>query len=272
MGVFDEILQKVSEEDRAVLNKYPDLKATVETLEQEYGKLAQYANQWTNWADNNWDSEAGMTRAEKELRDEIERLSAEIEAAKSPGSTTSNADLTELRKEFDQKISQLQAESSRTVEGLHRFYQSYARHLLPHQQEFGENLDPAKFLEFMESHRGEAWASNPDLAYDQMVAERRRQLAEKREQERLEQHQKEIEEARADERKKVMQEVSMGPQGVLPTDSTGGIAGVTSPINNKPAELSEELKSKLADAKLGDGSLPTIGFELYRRGELRGTQ
>jgi hypothetical protein len=267
MGYFDDIIKAVPAEDRAVLDKYPQLKQSMDQLETRLGQVAQYADQWASWAERNWDPDANMTRAERTLRTQIEELNQQIETAQQAGSGASSNDIAALRKEFSDKVAQLQNESARTVAGLHSFYQAHARHMLPHKEEFGENLDPAKFQAFIQQNLNQPWAADPDLAYERMVAEQRQANAAKRAQEQAEAHQREIEQARADERQKVMQEHAMGPQGVLPTDSTGGIAGVTS-LTQKPATMSDELKAKLGEAKLGDGSLAAMGYEMYRRGEL----
>lgn len=69
MSVIDDILQCIEAEDQRLFDKYPQIKATIEKLEANLQVLAGYADEWTDWRNQNWDAEAGMTRAERQLRE-----------------------------------------------------------------------------------------------------------------------------------------------------------------------------------------------------------
>lgn len=261
MSFFDEFLKKVPADDQAVLNKYPELKASVEKLETDYNTYARYAGEWVDWQQQYWDAEAGMTKREKALQDELTAAQARINAG--VGTGADRASVEAIRKELDEKVKSVQAQSLQAIEGMNMFYQSAAKHMLPHQQEFKENLDPQTLMKFMQDNR----ITDPDTAYDRMVAGRRAEAAAQAAKDLEAKHAADLQAAREDERKKVMQEHAMGPGGVLPTDNTGGIAGITARVD-QPAKVSDEVRAKVQDAKLGDGSLAALGYELYRTGQL----
>ncbi len=263
MAIFDEILQKVSAEDQAVLARYPDLKASMEKLENDLGTVSRFAGEWVNWQKEHWDDEAGMTKAEKYWRDQATAAQAKLESAARPGSGATADEIAQLRKDFDAKLKAVSDESQNTMAGRDAFYRFFITKLGPHQQEFGETPDPQKLLEFMGTNR----IIDPNLAYEQMVAGRRKEIADQKQKELLEKHQLELDQARKDEREKTLREAAMGPRGTMPTDQQGGIAGVTARID-QPAKISDEEKNLVAGAKLGDGSLAQLGYAKYVRGEL----
>jgi hypothetical protein len=80
MGVFDDTLKAATAEDQAIFDKYPQLKASVEELESDLGIVARFAGQWVDWQNQNWDADAGMTRAEKALREELAATNAKLAA------------------------------------------------------------------------------------------------------------------------------------------------------------------------------------------------
>ena len=259
MGVFDEILARVAPEDRAVLAKYPDLQASITKMENDLGAVSNYATKWVNWQNDNWDSQSGMTRAEKALRDELESAQAKLSAGIEAGAST--ATVAALRKEFETKLAETQKQSMSAIEGMNHFYSSVSSRLLSHQQEFKDPLEAPKLMAFMQANK----INDPDLAYDKMVAGRRAELAVQSQKDLETKHAADITAAEQRGREQRSQELAMGPNGVMPTDSTGGIVGVTSRID-QPAKISDDVKSKIGDAKVGDGSLAQLGYELYRQG------
>jgi uncharacterized protein (DUF3084 family) len=266
VGYFDEILKTASAEDQAVLNKYPQLKASMEQLEGDVAKLtpyAQYGAQWRDWERQNWDAEAGMTKREKELADELAAAQERLTSAQTSGSGASAGEIAALKKEFETKLNEVNANAQRSMEGMNYFYGRAVTKLLPHQQEFGEAFDPKVLYEFMQK----SGINDPDLAYDRMVAGRRGEIAATKQKELEAKHVADLEAARQEGYNKRAQEVAMGSGGMLPTDSTGGIAGVTA-FMSKPATISDEVKAKAAEAKLGDGSLAAMGLQMLQRGEL----
>lgn len=259
MGIFDDILARAPEEDRTILSKYPELRNSIDKLETDLGAVSRYAGQWVNWQQENWDPDAGMTKREKQLSDDLAAAQARM-AAGIPGAAE---DVAALRKDFEAKLEDQRKQQLAAVEGMNLFYQSTQRHMLPHFNEFKENLDPQALMSYMQSNK----ISDPDIAYDRMVAQRRAEISAQAAKDLEAKHAADLEAARQEGYQKHAQEQAMGPGGVMPTDSTGGIAGVTARID-KPATISEEAKAKIGEAKLGDGSLAQIGLEMYRRGEL----
>jgi hypothetical protein len=264
MGVFDQLIANVDPADKAIFDKYPELKASVERLASDLSSVAQYAGEWLNWKNQNWDEEAGMTKAEKALHNELAAANARL-AAFTSGSkgNESEDDLTALRKEMDAKLAEVQRQSLAAIEGMNAFYRAAARRVLTHQQEFGENFDPQALLDYMQKNR----ISDPDLAYDRMVANRRAEISAQKEKEREAKYAEEIKAAEQRGREQAAREAAMGPGGVLPTDHSGGIVGVTASMT-KPVQIADEIKAKASKANLGDGTLAALGYEMFRRGEL----
>jgi hypothetical protein len=97
MSVFDDILNSVPTEHRAIFDKYPQLRATVEESDADRLMFARYVGEWVNWRDKNWDSEVGMTHAEKALRGQLAEAQgklgvAEVEQAKADTTGLSSID------------------------------------------------------------------------------------------------------------------------------------------------------------------------------------
>ncbi len=265
MSFFDDFLanSKVTPEDKAVLDRYPDLRASTEKMEQDLGSVSRFAGEWVSWQNQNWDAQANMTNAEKQLRADLADVQAKLTAATAPGSSVPAADIAAIRKEFQDKAKEIETKNLQVLEGMNMFYEAAAKHMLPHQKEFGENFDPKTFREFITKNQ----IQDPDVAYDKMVAGKRAELAVKHQQEVDAKHTADLEAARKEGYEKRAQEIAMGPNGMLPTDNTGGIVGVTS-FMGQPAKVSDADKTAMSEAKLGDGSLAKLGYEKFVRGEL----
>jgi hypothetical protein len=265
MSIFDDIIKAAPAEDRAVLDKYPTLRASMEKLEGDLGSVSKYAGEWMSWQNRNWDPDRNMTRAEAALRDELDAANARLaDAGTGNGSGIDVAALEVLKKELIAQINAARTETAAAFEGRDRFYTAVTARSVQHQQEFGEYLDPVKYREYMRT----TGINDPDLAYDRWVSDRRAGIASQRQQELETRHKTELEEAEKRGYEKRAQEAAMGPSGVLPTDNTGGIAGITAHTATKPATVSEEAKALLAGAKLGDGTAGDIGYKMFLRGEL----
>lgn len=265
MGVFDNIISQVAAEDRAILDKYPALRTSIENLETNFVEAARNNAEWQNWQAVNWDPQAGMTKEERRLRGEVAAANARLEAAEASAGTSSN-DIVALRAEVDRKVAEVQRQSMASIEGMNHFYQAASKRLLPHQREFGTDLDPQQLLAFMQQNK----IADPDAAYDKMVATARAELATKRETEREAKVAADIAAAEQRGREAAARELAMGPGGMMPTDGTGGIAGVTGRMDAAP-KMSDDLKARVDTARLGDGSLAALGYEAYRRGEFNQT-
>ncbi len=275
MGIFDEIIAKADPNDRAVLDKY-GLRDTVEKLEQDRNAIANYANGWLGWQNGykdeqgvehpgNWDNEHGMTRSEYALKQELAAAQARLNAGVTAGAGA--GEIAKLREEMQSKIEAVKADAYKSaqtlVNGMDTFYNVAATKLLPHHKEFGENLDAHALGQYMHQHQ----IPDPNVAYDQMVAPKRAELAAKRDKELEAKHAADIEAARQEGYTKRAQEAAMGPGGLLPTDQTGGIAGITAYMG-KPAAFNDVEKAALEKAKLGEGSLPELGYRAYLEGRL----
>lgn len=264
MAFFDTFLAKVSAEDKAILDKYPELKASVDNLETQLGQAQTYGQRWQQWSQENWDPQAGMTVAERELREQLAAMQARGETGAAEA-----AQIAALKKEVEDRQKASDAQMYQMLAGMGKFYSEVTRRAFDHQNEFHENLDPDKFREYIDQNfTKKNLQVEPAFAYDQWVAGRRREIAAQAAKDLETKHAADLEAARQDERNKIAQERAMGPAGVLPTDSTGGIAGITAQMENKPAVLSDEVKARVAAAKPGDGSLAALGYELYRTGQL----
>ena len=266
MGFFDEFLSsRVAAEDRAIFEKYPELRASTAKMEEDLGTVSQYAGKWVDWQGQNWDAEAGMTRAEKALRDELTAANVKLQAGVRSGADAGTVDA--LRKEFEAKLAESQKQSLNAIEGMNMFYRATASRMLPHQQEFKENLDPQVLMKFMQDNR----INDPDIAYDKMVSGKRQELSAQAAKDLEAKHAADITAAEQRGRDKAAQEVAMGPNGMLPDDRTGGIAGITARID-QPAKVSDAVKAQVTDAKLGDGSLAELGYKAYREGQFASVQ
>ena len=262
MGFFDEFLSsRVAAEDRAIFDKYPELRESTAKMESDLGTVSRYAGQWVDWQKENWDAEAGMTKAEKNLKDELIAAQAKLTAGIKSGADAPSVEA--LRKEFEIKLKEANVGFERSLNGMNRFYSTVSAHLLPHQQEFKDNLDQQALMEYI----AKTGATDPEAAYEKWVADRRKDLSAQAAKDLETKHTADIAAAEQRGADKKAQELAMGPGGMLPTDNTGGIVGVTARID-QPAKVSDEVKAKVTDAKLGDGSLAALGYEMYRRGEL----
>lgn len=254
MSIFDDLIKNVPAEDRTILDKYPDLKTTVDALEEGGRKYA-------TWYANNWDREHDMTKSEFAARQEAEELRKKIEAAP-PVSDMDPNDLAQLKTELEQKVKDAADGFGRTISGMDRFY-SRAYYLgFQHKDEFGQPMDPQVLLKFM----GDNQIQDPDAAYERMVSKQRsdRAAAEKTALEAK--HAQDILDAEKRGADAARQEQTMGPQGMLPTDNIGGIVGVTSipPSGTIPKETLD----RTAGMKLSDPALAVAGLEALRKGQL----
>lgn len=263
MGYFDDILAKVTAEDRAILDKYPELKASMNDLETKLGEVSRYAGSWIDWQNKNWNSDLGMTNAEAELRSRLADAETRAAAAGTRGAGgVDDQVIASLKKDLSDTQAKL-ANNEKTLGGINIFYDSIYRHAFSHKDEFGESLDNRQLLKYMQDNG----INDPDVAYDKWVAPRRAEIAAQKAKDLEAQHQEAIKAAEKRGYEQRAQEAAMGPGGVLPTDSSGGIAGISARLDNAP-KISDEMKARIQEARPGDGSLAALGYEMYRKGEL----
>ena len=269
MAIFDDILKAVAPEDKAVFDKYPTLKTSVEAMERELHEASEYGATWNRWAQANWDPNAGKTRRELFLEQELANAGTALTNATRSGADRDTVD--SLKANIDRlttEISGVKQEALNAVGGVHLYYGKVAPLMLKHQQEFGEVLDPTALMQFMTDKH----LQDTTIGYDQFVAGKRAEIAAKKAEEVQAKHAADITAAEQRGREAALKEHAMGPGGVLPTDSTGGIAGVTSRIDTKPVTLSDDMQKAIAEAKPGDGSLAALGYKLYQSGAYSGAQ
>lgn len=262
MGVFDDILANASEEDKQVLLKYPELRKSMERLEKAAADYAQ-------WYHANWDEEHGMTRSEWAVRQQLEELQRKLEQMQSNPTEFSQSEFQEALEEgqrsglltqaevqrlLDERVRQLQQENERVLAGMQSFYSQVYTLGFRHKDEFGEVLDPNQLWNYMV----QTGIRDPQLAYEQMVAPKRAELQRQR-------YEQAIKEAEERGMQKAKQELAMGSQGVMPTDTSGGL-----PIGGgeAPKGVPDDLLQKAKDLKIGDPALAQLGVEALRRGVL----
>ena len=289
MGVFDEILNRADEADRAVLNKYPDLKRYAEehqvfatelnTLRPKFKEADTKLSEWEQWKADNWDQDAGTTKTEKAMaemyRAEAARAAA-LEAA-------SGADMTfeEILGNLQQKgfatkadIEQVITEKTKTLatkedttkvgENLDRAMQFvYAKSYnlgRRHEKEFGEELDMAAVLTYMGTNR----IADPELAYSQMIAPKREELRKKQGEELAAKHAKDLEDAKLAGITEGQKKTAMSAR--IPTDQQGpgGLGHLQrAQLDRATAKKSEAngVPEVPTGVKIGDGVLTTLGWE-----------
>jgi hypothetical protein len=94
LSVLDDILKTAPAEDQIVLDKYPQLRASMERLENDLKTLApfaQYGMDMQDWRQQNWDEESNMTKAEKALTEELATVHAQLMAAEATRSIRQTA-------------------------------------------------------------------------------------------------------------------------------------------------------------------------------------
>jgi len=264
MGIFEEILAKAEDSDRAVLEKYPELKQSMEKLENA-------AVDYAKWYAANWDEEHGMTRGEWAARQQLQELQARLEALEAnPGSMSDEhasslledarrAGLlshAEVQKILDERLKQYQEQTNQVLSGMQAFYGQVYGLGFKHKDEFGEPLDPNELWNYMVR----TGVRDPKVAYEQMVAPKRAEIQAKQQEQLL----KEAEERGA---QRARQELAMGGQNALPTDTSGGIIGVTHmPVPQ--GEIPQDLQERAKGMNLRDPALASLGVEALRRGVL----
>lgn len=265
MGVFDELLKGVSEDDKKVFEKYPALKQTTESMEQLLSGMTEEQRGYAAWYQANWDKEHGMTRGQYAAEQEKARLEQELAQLRDnppePGARP-GLSAEDVNKIVSDQIKAVRDEQNATLNVMNNVLSFAARQNMSHFNEFGESLDSDKLVDFMRQRH----VADPNLAYNQWVADKRAEKATQAAKDLEAKHAKDLEEARADERNKIQQELAMGKGGMLPTDTGGGILGVTR--MPKAGELPQDIAEAAKGVKLGEGKLAELGLEAARRGAI----
>jgi len=280
MGIFDEILAKVKDEDKAVLAKYPELGATVAKLEEDLRVNNEALMSWEKWRVTDWDEEAGTTRATVAYYQQLVEAQNKIKELETAGVT----DMT-----FAQMKEQLQKEglvlSKQDVEAaaaakLNDFTEKVHKPAMNqvvgametifagiyplgfrHKDEFGEVLDPNTVLTYMNEHK----VYDPRKAYDEMVAGKRNEKADVDKKALETKHQEELQAAEQRGAEKAKQELAMGVGG-SPTD-LGGPAPAMGHLERARMESAKKDGEPPAgpppEARLGDGVVTNIGYRKW---------
>lgn len=231
MNAFEELIGSLTDEgDRKALenlgNKYPDLKGgylrqsefsrkmdEIKAKEKDFEKIREKMDEWEKWSDDNWDAEAGMTKAQKQAMEELARLreSGEGEMDFNKLADWTNKFVAEKglvsKSDLETTLGEKEKQFTSNLDG-HSYLTMKVPHLLmKHFKEFGEILDPQEVVKKAEELKN----YNLDSVYDGMVADRRQKISE-------EALNKKLEEARLagiEEGKKA----AMGSRSPSPTDS-----------------------------------------------------
>jgi hypothetical protein len=261
MAIFDEIVKGIDASDRAVLDKYPQLKQSVDGIEAQARDFDQRLKSWEQWRASNWDENANATRREVELQ-------AELAAARAGGGggvddwdkSTSFADMAkDLEKQgfvrADTVNKTITENLDRLALGFEEVYKRTVGLPFKHAKEFGPDaeLDMGAVLDHMRKNN----IHDPQKAYEDFVAPKRAEAQKAREAEVAAKHAAEIAEA---ERRGEMK-AAMGSGGRLPTDQSG-----SGPImGHLQRTMLEKAKGANSDdpgpGKLGDNVIAHQGYE-----------
>jgi hypothetical protein len=282
VAIFDEILKGVTEEDKAVLAKYPQLAQTVTNLEAAYTEADTKLNGWESWRKENWDEEAQTTKQAAAAQARVRELEAagvsdmtfdEIkEQLREEGFVATKADIEAAlapkvagfvsAKDHQEALNTLAA-------GFERAYFKSAPLLNKHQREFGEDLDLQPVFKYMQENK----IYDPEEAYNKMVAPRRAEKATADKVALDEKHKLEITEAEARGAKAKAEELAMSASG-SPTD-LGGPAPYMGHLDRTrmaDGEPSKDLPEPVQKARLGDMRTAQAAFEDWRKAKTGSVQ
>lgn len=280
MSIFDEILVKVKDEDKAVLARYPELGTTVAKLEEDLRVANEALTPWETWRANNWDETAGTTKAHVAHYQQLVEAQNKIKELETAGVTDMTfAQMKEQLQKEGLVLTRQDAEAAAAsqlrefAEKVHRptmnsvvgAMETIFAGIYPlgfqHKDEFGEVLDPNSVLSYMNEHK----VLDPRKAYEEMVAGRRAEKNAAAQKALEEQHKAELEKVRQEERTKVQQELAMGASG-SPTD-LGGPAPAMGHLERARFEVAkkegEPAPGPPPEAKLGDGVVSNIGYRKW---------
>ncbi len=283
MGAFDEILKGAEEADKAVLQKYPALKASLEELDQikpRYADADSRLTRWETWRKNNFDDTAGTTKTELALRTANTDLQTRVQTLEA----LSGADMSfdEILNGLKEKGYVTKADVEQTVaekvkgvstkedieklgnnlDGAMQFVYAKSYNLgRRHEKEFGEELDMAEVLKYMGTNK----ISDPEAAYNQMVGKRRDDARVKALADLETKHKQAGEDARKVGEEAGKKQAAMGQGGRMPTDQTG------QPLGHLERRAMDRAKKPAGDpaksaevpegVKLGDQVLSSLGYQ-----------
>jgi len=274
VGIFDELVAKVGEEDRLVLAKYPELQSTVAKLESDYHEADRLLKEWETWKAANWDEKNQATKQTVEAYSQLTTAQQRITELETAGATDMTwEDLqAKVRAEAESVVApklgeyvtakQHQEQINALANGMEVMFSKTAPLLLKHQREFSEDLDPQQVFKYMQENR----VNDPTAAYDQMVAPRRAEAQAASQKALEEKHLKDIEEAREAGAKAKAEELAMSPTG-SPTDMGGPapMVGQLDRLRMADGAPSDGLPEAVQKARLGDGRTAQAAYDDWRK-------
>jgi hypothetical protein len=288
MGVFDDILENVEDDDKEIFDKYPQLKETVDGLEARYSDADNRLKGWESWALKHYNYDSGKTTeqiAAERKAQEMEARARALEALKDTEMTfdeileglrgqgfVKRDEIPEVVKQATSGLVSREEYSNSQNQlalGFEYIYKKTAHLPSKHMKEFG---DPMNMNDFMD-HWQKSGIKDPDQAYESFISplkqERDKVAAEKREKE----YQDRVEAARKEGEEKARREMSMGQGGRIPSDQggTSGMGMLERQIMQKRTQSGAQKDNppEIPDSvKLGDGTLAQLGYEKYLKGEL----
>ena len=241
-----------------------------------------YAAEWDKWKADNWDDKLGMLKTEvknietiRELEFENLTLKGKLETEmtyeqlqdevnklwdnKSKGVLTEDSFAQKFGKDYIPKGEYEKDVNTRLGNMLANVEQLYGKTsmlAMKHMKEFDEIIDPLSIVDFAYKNG----VSDLDKAYGLMVSPRR-------DERQAEVRKKELEDAEKRGEMKARQEVSMGPNGRIPTDSGSPQMGhlqqrlLKVKVEGEPA-VPDDVKMD------GSGSLGHSVAQLYRQEQM----
>jgi hypothetical protein len=274
---FDDVLNSLvaDESDRGVLsdlvNKYPGIKDgwlrqsdysrkldSFRDTERQLESLKsadEKVKQWENWAAENWDPEANIPKMERYWKEKAEELEGQV------GTDMTFDDISNFitekgvitKNDLNTVLDSKAEEINRNFQGSAYFAAVIAEKQGEHMAEFSK---PLKVRDFV-AKLNEYGTNDLDIAYDKYVSEDRKSLAQKAKE-------REIEQIRAEERKKAEEEFAAKKfnQG-LPVDQDEPGLG---PLQAKMQMVGDP--DALDKATLGSGTIAQIAAQQYRKDKL----
>jgi hypothetical protein len=279
MGLFDKLLPKIEEADRAVFQKYPDVKeaidaleATKAELETKYRVADDYVKRWEAFdLKTNWDKDSNMPRAAKEVIDQQTARILELEAKQGSDMTWEDMEpivTAKLGKEFDSRgvltkdkfekevkpeFTKYADEKVNTLaSGFDIVLNEFGPLFTKHAREFGEDLEPKKVWD----HMKEKGIGKITDGYNSFVEAKRNEKV-------AAQHKSEIEAAEARGRENALKEKAMGKEGQMPGDTRGAQSDMGWFQRTKLATQKKQEVPQLPDAPLGSGAHAQNAYEHY---------
>jgi len=240
---FDNILNLLDPTDKevfeSIMAKRPEIKQGWMRQDDYSRKLdsfksvEQLANQWNEWAENNWNPETNSTKTELALATRIQELEAQ-------GTQMTFDEINKLivdkglmsKSDFDSVLSQKEKAINDSFQGSAYVAAKLAEISSRHTLEFQE---PFKATEFL-TKVGEYGVSDLDKAHDMFVSDIRNKRDEQKMAERIKQVETDALARGKEEALKAYQE-SLG-QGVTPTNDSSNDIGYS--LQHKLAGVANE--------------------------------